>query len=182
MLLCAGHDTSLLVVTDALFEEVGLAGQRDVLHKVEGVGRVVGLGVAKSQQQTVSNELDVLAHELSVHAKQSAWQRVTQELLLDLDSLSDDGLDGLEAGLVLEEREEKAGEVGVHTLVTGDEFVGECKTGHQTTLLEPEDGGEGAAEEDTLNSSEGNKTVGESGVLVGDPSHGPVGFLADARN
>jgi len=143
---------------------------------------VVGLGVAKSQQQTVSNELDVLAHELGVHAEQSTWQSVAEELLLDLNGLGDDGLDRLEAGLVLEEREEKAGEVGVHTLIAGDELVGEGKTGHQATLLEPEDGGEGAAEEDTLNSSKGNKTVGESGVLVGDPSHGPVGLLADAGN
>lgn len=37
VLLCAGHDTSLLVVTDALLEEVSLATERDVLHEVEGV-------------------------------------------------------------------------------------------------------------------------------------------------
>ena len=182
MLLCASHDTSLLVVTDALLEEVGLASQRDVLHEVEGVGRVVDFDIAESQQQTVSNELDVLAHESSVHAKQSAWQRVAQELLLDLNGLSDDGPDRLWGGLVLEEREEKAGEVSVHALVTGDELVGECKTGHQTALLEPEDRGKRAAEEDTLNSGEGNKTVGKGGVLVGDPSQGPVGLLADAGN
>jgi hypothetical protein len=34
---------------------------------------VVDLDVAEGQQQTVSDELDVLAHESSVHAEQSAW-------------------------------------------------------------------------------------------------------------
>jgi hypothetical protein len=30
----------------------------------------------------------------------------------------------------------------VHTLVTGDKFVGEGQAWHETTLLEPENGGE----------------------------------------
>lgn len=32
-------------------------------------------------------------------------------------------------------REEEAGKVGVETLISGDEFVGEGETGHETTLL-----------------------------------------------
>jgi hypothetical protein len=182
VLLRAGHDTSLLVVTNTLLEEVGLASKRNVLHKVKGVGGVVNLGVAQGEQQTVSNELDVLAHELGVHAEKSARQRVAKELLLDLNSLSDDGLDRLLAGAVVEKREEQAGEVGVHALITRDQFVGEGKTGHQTTLLQPENGCERSAEEDTLDSSERDQTVGKGGVLVGDPSQSPVGLLADAGN
>jgi hypothetical protein len=182
VLLCAGHDTGFLVVTDALFEEVGLASQRDILHEVEGVGRVVDLGVAKSQEQTVGDELNVLAHERSVHAEQRAGQRVTEELLLDLHGLGDDRADGFLAGTVVEEREEEAGKVGVHALVAGDELVGECKTGHETALLEPEDGRERTAEEDTLDGGECDETVGEGGVLVRDPSQSPIGLLADAWN
>lgn len=180
VLLCACHDTSLLVVTDTLLEEVGLASKRDVLHEVKGVRGVVDLGVAQSEQQTVSNELNVLAHELSVHAKQSAWQSVAEELLFDGNSLGDDGLDRLLARAGVEKREEQAGEVGVHALVTRDELVGEGKTRHQTTLLEPEDGCERPTEEDTLDGSECDKTVRKGGVLVRDPSQSPVGLLADA--
>lgn len=142
VLLCAGHDTGLLVVTNTLLEEVGLASKRDVLHEVEGVGGVVVLGVAESKEQTVGDELNVLAHESGVHAEKSARKRVAEELLLNLDSFGDDSLDSSLAGAVVEEREEQAGKVGVHTLVTRDELVGEGKTGHETTLLQPEDGGE----------------------------------------
>ena len=123
VLLCAGHDTGLLVVTNTLLEEVGLASKRNVLHEVKGVGGVVVLGIAESEQQTVGNELNVLAHESGVHAEQSAGERVAEELLLNLNSLSDDSLDCSLRGAMVEEREEEAGKVGVHTLVTRDEFV-----------------------------------------------------------
>jgi len=106
VLLCASHHAGLLVVTNTLLEKVGLASKRDVLHEIKGIGRVVHLGVAKCQQETVGNELNVLAHEGGVHAEQSARQRIAQELLLNLDGLGDDGTDRLLAGAVVEEREE----------------------------------------------------------------------------
>ena len=77
---------------------------------------------------------------------------------------------------------EEASKVGVKTLITRDELVGESQTRHKTALLEPEDGGESTAEEDTLDSSEGNETLTERRVLVSDPLEGPVGLLANARN
>jgi hypothetical protein len=181
-LLAAGHDTGLLVVADTLLEEIGLAGQGNVLHEVEGVGGVVRLRVAESKEQTVSHKLNVLAHEGGVHAEQSAWQSVTEKLLLDFNSFGDDGFDGVLAWSCVEEREEEAGEVGVHTLVTRDELVGEGQTRHKTAFLQPEDGGEGAGEENTLNGSESDKTSGKCTVLVGDPSQSPFGLLADARD
>lgn len=176
----AGHDAGLLVIADALLEEVGLAGERDVLHKVEGVGGVVDLLVAEGEQQAVGDELDVLAHEGGVHAEQGAGEGLGQELLLDGDGLGDDGTDGLVRGARLEEREEQAGKVGVHALVARDELVGEGEAGHEAALLEPEDGGEGAGEEDALDGGEGDEAVGEGRVLVRDPAQGPVGLLADA--
>ena len=68
----------------------------------------------------------------------------------------------------------------MHALVARDEFVGEGKAGHETSLLEPEDGGEGAREEDAFDRCEGDEATREGRVLVGDPSKSPVGFLADA--
>jgi hypothetical protein len=182
VLLGAGHDTRLLVVTDALLEEVGLARERDVLHEVEGVGGIVDLVVAESQQQAVGDELNVLAHERGVHAEQGARQSIGEELFLDDDGLGDDVLDEALVGAGLEERKEKACEVGVHALVTRDELVGEGKTRHQATLLEPEDGRERAAEKDTLNSGESDETRRKGGVLVRDPSQSPIGLLLDAGN
>ena len=182
LLVGAGHDTSLLVVTDTLLEEVGLTSQRDRLHEVEGVGGVEVLLVAKIDQETVGDELNVLAHELGVHAEQSTGESISQELLLNADGLNNDVLDNLGVGAGVKVGEEQTGEVGVETLVTRDKLVGESQTGHQTTLLQPEDRGEGAGEEDTLNSSEGNETGGKGGLLVLDPADGPVSLLANARN
>jgi hypothetical protein len=180
VLLSAGHDTGLLVITDALLEEVGLAGQRDVLHEIEGVGGVVVLVVTQSQEQAVGDKLNVLAHEGGVHAEQRAGESICQELLLNLHCLGDDSQDGLLAGAVVEHGEEEAGKVGVHALITRDQLVGERETGHEATLLEPEDGCERSTEEDTLDGSKGDETVGKGRVLVRDPSQGPVGLPLDA--
>ena len=68
----------------------------------------------------------------------------------------------------------------MEAFVTGDEFIGEGQAGHETAFLEPEDGGEGAAEEDAFDGGEGDEALGEGGGLVLDPFDGPVGFLADA--
>ena len=54
----------------------------------------------------------------------------------------------------------------MHALIAGDELVREGQTGHETALLEPEDGGKRTAEEDTLDGSEGDETGGKGGVLI----------------
>jgi len=40
-------------------------------------------------------------------------------------------------------------------LVSADELVGEGESGHQASLLQPEDGSEGPGEEDPLHGREG---------------------------
>jgi hypothetical protein len=52
LLLGAGHDAGLLVLADALLEEVGLASEGDVLHEVEGVGRLVLLARKRHRRLT----------------------------------------------------------------------------------------------------------------------------------
>lgn len=79
-------------------------------------------------------------------------------------------------------RVQQAGKVGVQTLVTRDELVGKGQTGHETSLLEPEDGGKGTAEEDTLDGGKGNQALSKGRVFVLDPLDGPIGLLANARN
>ena len=68
----------------------------------------------------------------------------------------------------------------MHAFVTGDEFVRESQAGHEPALLEPEDGSEGTGEENAFDRGEGDEPGGEGGVVVGDPTKGPVGFAADA--
>lgn len=51
---------------------------------------------------------------------------------------------------MVEQGVEEAREVAVQALVAGDELVREGEPGHEAALLEPEDGAEGAGEEDAL--------------------------------
>ena len=102
--------------------------------------------------------------------------------MLNLDSLSDDLFDGLWVWPSSEVGEKEACKVGMETLVTRDELIGECETGHEASLLEPEDGGERSTEKDTLDGGKGDETEGKCRVLVRDPSQSPVGLLLDARN
>lgn len=73
----------LAVLPDALLKEVGLALQRDHLHPVERVRRVVLLLAAELHQQPVGAELDVLPHQSAVHADKLHGQRGRDELLFE---------------------------------------------------------------------------------------------------
>ncbi len=68
----------------------------------------------------------------------------------------------------------------MQALVAGDELVGEGEAGHETAFLEPENGSEGAGEEDAFDGGEGDEALGEGGGFVLDPFDSPVGFFADA--
>ena len=61
-------------------------------------------------------------------------------------------------------RVQQAGEVAVEALVARDELVGEGEAVHEAALLEPEDGAEGAAEEDALHAPPGHQPRRERGV------------------
>lgn len=182
LLLGTSHDTSLLVIANSLLEEVGLASQGDVLHEVEWVGRSVDFVVTQSEEETISNELDVLLHESGVHSQESTWKSLGQKFLLDFYSFGDDILNGLLGWAMLKMGEEEACKVSVKAFITGDEFVGESESSHETTLLKPEDGGEGSGEENTFNGGESDETLSKSRILVLDPFDSPVGLLLDARN
>lgn len=79
-------------------------------------------------------------------------------------------------------REEEAGEVRVEAFVPRDQLVGESETRHEAALLQPEDGGEGAREEDAFDGGEGDKALSEGAVFILNPLDGPVRLLADAGN
>jgi hypothetical protein len=64
----------LLIIAHALFKEVGLALERDHVHEIEGIRDIVDLFVAESDEETIGDELDVLAHEGGVHADERNWK------------------------------------------------------------------------------------------------------------
>ena len=171
-------DVGLLVLADSLLEEVGLAGEGDHVHPLEGVLDQVVLGHSECVEQAVCHEHDVLAHELGVHADELDGEGLSHELELDGDGVGDDLDDPLVGDLVVEVLVEQAGEVGVHALVSGDQLVGEGQAGHEAALLQPEDRAEGAREEDALHGGEGNKALGEGAGVV-DPAESPIGLLGD---
>ncbi len=63
--------------------------QGEQLHPVEWVAGIVFLFAAEGHKKPVSDEVDIVTHEARIHADELARQRVCQELLLDLNSLSD---------------------------------------------------------------------------------------------
>ncbi|RUS30957.1 hypothetical protein BC938DRAFT_478710 [Jimgerdemannia flammicorona] len=171
------HDSRALVVGDALFEEIGLALEGDEVHEIKGVLSVVAFRHAKGDEQAVSDKFNILAHEGGVHANETD----SYELLLDGDGLSDDARSSGVGGPVLEQREEQTGEVAVQTFIARYELIREGKSGHKATLLEPEDGSEGAGEEDALDGRKGNQALGKR-LAARNPTKGPLSFLPNARN
>ena len=172
--LASADDPGLLVVADALLEEVCLPLQRNHLHKVEWVLHVVELGVPEGDEQAVRAELNVLHHEVRVHPDEPHREGVGDELLLDVDRLADDVVETGLRELVLEVvAVEQAREVAVEPLVARDELVAEGQAGHHAALLEPEDRAEAAAEEDALDRGEADEALGE-GLRRVDPLDRPL--------
>mmetsp|Transcript_77001 Transcript_77001/g.168314 ORF Transcript_77001/g.168314 Transcript_77001/m.168314 type:complete len:229 (+) Transcript_77001:764-1450(+) len=69
----------------------------------------------------------------------------------------------------------------MQTLVARNQLVGEGQARHESALLQPVDGTEGATEEDALDTSEGQQPLGKA-VLVVHPLHSPIGLLLHSRH
>lgn len=136
--------------------------------------------VPERGKETISDELDILLHQVRVHANKRTRERIREELDLNIHRLDNNPANSIRVWAALEVAEEEARKVRVHALVAGDEFVGEGEAGHEPALLQPEDRGERAGEEDALDGGEGDEALGKGAALVGDPVKGPVGLLLDA--
>ncbi len=182
LIILVNTHTRLGILADTLLEEVGLALKTNHLHPLEGVDSIVVLAASKGVKETVGAELNVVTHELRVHTNKLDGEGIDDELLLDLDGIRDNLNDTALGQLVHHLGVQQAGEVTVQPLVTRDELVREAEAGHESTLLEPEDGAEGSREEDALHSREGDHAFGEAGVVGITPLECPVGLLLDARD
>ena len=171
----------LLVFSDALLEEVGLALQGDHLHPIEGVGRVEDLAVSQGRQQAICDELDVLGHQVLIHSDQIAGESPADELPLHLDCATDHLVNDVFWELMLQHAVEQARKVRVEALIAGDELVGEGQARHQAALLQPEEGAEAAAEEDALHSGKSHQALSEAALTI-HPLHGPQSLLLHSRH
>ncbi|KAH3660013.1 hypothetical protein OGAPHI_007218 [Ogataea philodendri] len=169
----------ILALGNTLFEEVGLSCKRNVLHEVKWIGDIVVLLATQGKQQSISNKLDVLTHQSTVHSEQVDWQSIGEVSLFDVNSLGDDLENNVIVRGVVQVREKQTCKVGVQSFVSADQLVGEGQTWHQTSLLKPEDRSERTREENTLNGSKCNKSFSKQSLLIVDPSHGPLGLFFD---
>lgn len=135
----ARHDVGTLVLTHTLFEKVRLSLQRDHLHPLKRILGMVEFLMAKSENQSIGNKLDVLLHERSVHANEFDWEGLRDELLFDLDCIADNAMNSIGRQLVSKLAVQQASEICVKAFITGDELVRKCETGHEATLFQPED-------------------------------------------
>src|SRR5579863_9430549 len=68
----------------------------------------------------------------------------------------------------------------MQSLVTADEFIAECKSRHQSSFFQPENGTETATEKYTFNRCKCNQSFGEGSVL--NPTECPFCFFLNCRN
>ena len=73
------RDIGFGVVGNTLLEEIGFALQRNHVHEVERVCCFVDLSIAEGDEEAVSDKLDVLAHELRVHADEADRQGIFEK-------------------------------------------------------------------------------------------------------
>mmetsp|Transcript_19132 Transcript_19132/g.42310 ORF Transcript_19132/g.42310 Transcript_19132/m.42310 type:complete len:216 (+) Transcript_19132:139-786(+) len=180
-LLSTSHHTGFLILTHPLLEEVRLALQRNKLHPVEWVAPVVNLGMAQSDEQPISHELDISCHHRLVHPNQIAWQRFADEFPLHIHSTPNDFMNNILGQLVLEHRVQQTGEVRMETLVSGNQLIRERQSRHQTPFLEPIDGAERPTEQDAFHTSEADQSLSET-VGVVHPLHRPSRFRLHCRD
>ncbi len=64
----------------------------------------------------------------------------------------------------------------MEAFVATDQFVSKAKARHESTFLEPEDGAEGAREENIFDCGKGNDPFGKAGVGGGTPFESPTCF------
>mmetsp|Transcript_35383 Transcript_35383/g.88767 ORF Transcript_35383/g.88767 Transcript_35383/m.88767 type:complete len:281 (-) Transcript_35383:694-1536(-) len=177
----AVHDTRALVLTHAALKEIGLPLEGDELHPIKGIGGMVQLLAAKGQQQTVGNKLDVARHHVCIHPHQRARQRIAHKLALQVHCLAHDLPHDLLVQLVVQQGVQVARKVGVETLISADELVGERQPRHQPAFLQPEYRAETARKVDPLDACKCHHTVSKAARRV-DPTDGPLRLFCNAWN
>mmetsp|Transcript_60317 Transcript_60317/g.97635 ORF Transcript_60317/g.97635 Transcript_60317/m.97635 type:complete len:218 (+) Transcript_60317:230-883(+) len=137
--------------------------------------------MAERTQQAVSNELDVLGHELAVHSDEVTRQCFANKFAFCVYSSANNVVHHILWQFVLQHAVNEAGKLSMQALIAGNQLVGEGKARHEAALLEPVDGAERAAEENTLDRCKGYDALGKAVVPV-HVLHGPRCLFLNSRH
>lgn len=168
------------VLAHLLFKEVADRRQADHLHEIKRVRRAVQLVVPELHHEPVRHELNVLRHQLGVHADEAARQRLANELALNGHRLAHDFRHARLLRALAEFIVQQHRELGVQRLVARNELVAEREAGQQAALLQPENGAERARKKDALHAGERNEPGLERAPLVVDPALRPLRLFFNA--
>ena len=111
-------DTSLLIFTYSPLKEVCLSLKRDHVHPFERIFNIVLLRNTELEKETIGDELNVLVHQSTVHSDQLDWERLSDEVRLDLNSLSNNLEDSLICEFIGDVLVEQTGKVCVHAFIS----------------------------------------------------------------
>ena len=143
--------------------------------------RILNLANPQLLSQTIGHELNLLSHEVCVHSNKTAGKSLADELLLENHRLTNQITKNLRIGLLGLLMVESHREERVKSFIARDELIAERESRKKTPLLEPEDGTERTAEEDTFDRCKGCQTGGKVGIRL-NPLQGPFSFLGNAWN
>merc|ERR1719509_200307 len=178
----SSHNAHFLILPDPFFKEVSFALQLNGFHEVEWIDNVVSLGTVQLHQEPVRHKHDVLDHQLIVHSNQGHGKSFSQELTLNVHSILDNLQHSLLSWFVDQMFEEKTSKVSVKSFISGDQLIGERESGHQTSLLQPENGSKTSTEEDPLHRRKGNQPLSIGGIPCIYPPQSPLRLLLDGWN
>jgi len=74
-------NTGFGVIRHSFFKKVGFAFKGYHVHEIEWIGSIVVLFTPQRDQETISYELDVLAHELAIYANHTDGQCVCRKTI-----------------------------------------------------------------------------------------------------
>lgn len=171
------------IIGNPLFKKIGLAVERDLFHERKGVALEKQLRVPELHQEPIRDKTDIVLHEVGIHTNQSHREALADEFLLDNHSLVDDDVRLLDGDLVIDVRIQQDGKIRVQPLVPRDPLIRFPEgLGHETPLLQPEDGAEAPTKEQALDYPEGEEPLCKTVLRLVDPAQRPVRLLGDARD
>ena len=117
---------------------------------------VENLWSTKRSKQSVGDKLDIVGHELLIHANQGNWNRFAHELDFNLDRIMNDALDNFHIELGTQHGIQQARKVAMQSFVSTNEFIGKGESRQQSAFFEPKNSTKTSRKKNALNSRKRN--------------------------
>lgn len=115
-----GLNSSLLIISDTFFKEIGLALHGDHFHPFKWIARLVNLLITKSHEQAIRYKFNVGRHHVSIHPNQGHGNGFTNKHLFNLDSISDDFLHSFLREFVFQHGVQEASKITMQSFISTD--------------------------------------------------------------